>query len=251
MDLLLLLVAIGVTATQVKRRKCGSQYHVSGCRTATGDVRPRRSSIRSRSTSHNVSDESRSLSALSDSCSSNASGHNTAERLVYFCRLCLDFGVLERVRLDPRAPINSLPPNSSTPRWQTSCANLTRLYASFLRSLGYQSSRILAKALDLPGRVLGLTSSGLVIVKNSKRHSATNRQVRPLKINGKERYEVVRWPVSVVLALTLSYTGRHGSAGARGERGLGPLVTPWRSGFREGNKPVTFKQLQFSCNSTE
>src|SRR5438874_3639812 len=32
MDLLLLLVAIGVTATQVKRRKCESQHHVIGCR---------------------------------------------------------------------------------------------------------------------------------------------------------------------------------------------------------------------------
>ena len=115
MDLLLLLVAIGVTATQVKRRKCGSQHHVSGCRTATGDVRPKRSSIRSRSTSHNLSDESRSLSGLSDSCSSNASGHNTAERLVDFCRLCLDFGVLERVRLDPRCSYQFSPPKQFNP----------------------------------------------------------------------------------------------------------------------------------------
>jgi hypothetical protein len=71
-----------------------------------------RSSIRSRSTSQNLSDERSRLCAGSSwlvSSSFQAVLRDALEHLVDFCSLRLDLDVLKRVRLDRADPINDSP----------------------------------------------------------------------------------------------------------------------------------------------
>ena len=71
-----------------------------------------RSSIRSRSTSQNLSDERSRLCAGSSwlvSSSFEVVLRDALEHLVDFCILCLDLDVLKRARLDRADPINDSP----------------------------------------------------------------------------------------------------------------------------------------------
>ena len=75
-------------------------------------VWPKRSSIRSRSTSQNLSDDSRSLSvssAWTDSSSPIGSSHNVPDLLAELRPLRLNFEIRERVRPVRRTAINFLP----------------------------------------------------------------------------------------------------------------------------------------------
>src|SRR5260370_9914362 len=78
-----------------------------------------------------------------------------------------------------------------------------------------------APALDSECRPLGPPDRGLGPDKcgawpwsrTLRSYSGSKRQDKSLKISGKDRDKMIRWPVSFVLALTLFYTREHSPVG--------------------------------------